>query len=127
MIQALGEFANQLLVSGGFKVTEFPPKAYRELLTGFERLKDEQLVVLPAMIELAKANPGYLVVDDTKNPKYGLKHLAKKLKMLTNGAIRTGYEVLLLLWVVPGFGRFSLGLLLATKGQILLRNWLCKG
>jgi hypothetical protein len=116
MIQAFGAFAKQLLVSGGFKITEFPQKAYRELLTGFEQLKDEQLVILPGMIELAKANPGYLVVDDTKNPKYGLKHLAKKLKMLTNGATRTGYEVVLFLWVVPGMGRFPLGFALSHKG-----------
>lgn len=116
MIQAFGAFAKQLLASGGFKVTEFPAKAYRELLTGFERLKDEQLVILPGMIALAKAHPGYLVADDTKNPKYGLLHLAKRLKILTNGATRTGYEVLLLLWVVPGMGRFPLGFALSHKG-----------
>jgi hypothetical protein len=116
MIQAFGAFAKQLLVSGGFKVTEFPPKAYRELLTGFERLQEEQVVILPGMIELTKAHPGYLVVDDTQNPKYGLKHLAKKLKILTNGATRTGYEIVLLLWLVPGFGRFSLGFALSHQG-----------
>lgn len=116
MIQALGAFAKQLLVSGGFKVTEFPPKAYRELLTGFEKLQEEQVAILPGMIELAKAHPGYLVVDDTKNPKYGLKHLAKKLKILTNGATRMGYEIVLLLWVIPGVGRFPLGFALSHKG-----------
>ncbi len=116
MIQAFGAFAKQLVVSGGFKISEFPPKAYRELLTGFERLQEEQLVILPGMIELAKTHFGYLAVDDTKNPKYGLKHLAKKLKILTNGATRTGYEVLLLLWVVPGMGRFPLGFALSHKG-----------
>ena len=108
MIQAFGAFAKQLLTSGGFKVSEFPSKAYRELLIGFERLQEEQQVILPGMIELAKAHPGYLVVDDTKNPKYGLKHLAKKLKILTNGATRTGYDIVLLLWLVPGMGRFPL-------------------
>lgn len=116
MIQAFGAFAKQLLTSGGFKISGFPPKAYRELLTGFERLEEEQLVILPGMIELAKAHPGYLVVDDTKNPKYGLKHLAKKLKILTNGATRTGYEIVLLLWLVPGMGRFPLGFALSHKG-----------
>jgi hypothetical protein len=100
----------------GFRVTEFPAMLYRELLTGFERLQEEQQVILPGMIELAKAHPGYLVVDDTKNPKYGLKHLAKKLKILTNGATRTGYEVVLLLWLVPGVGRFPIGFALSHKG-----------
>jgi hypothetical protein len=116
MIQAFGAFAKQLLTSGGFKVSEFPPKAYRELLTGFERLQEEQVVILPGMIELAKAHPGYLVVDDTKNPKYGLKHLVKKLKILTHGATRMGYEIVLLLWLVPGMGRFPLGFALSHKG-----------
>ena len=116
MIQAFTIFAKQLLTSGGFKVTAFPAKAYRELLIGFERLQEGQLTFLPGMIELAKAHPGYLVVDDTKNPKYGLKHLAKKLKILTNGATRTGYEVVLLLWLVPGMGRFPLGFALSHKG-----------
>lgn len=116
MIQALTAFAKQLLVSGGFKVSEFPPKAYRELLKGLERLQEEQLIILPGMIELVKAHPGYLVADDTKNPKYGLKHRVKKLKILTNGATRMGYEIVLLLWIVPGFGRFPLGFALSHKG-----------
>jgi hypothetical protein len=41
MIQAFGAFAKQLSVSGGFKVSKLPPKTYRELLTGFERLQEE--------------------------------------------------------------------------------------
>ena len=116
MIQALGVFARQLLTSGGFRISRFPKKAYRELLTGFERLQEQPVVILPGMVELAKARPGYLVVDDTKNPKYGLARFAKKLKILTNGATRTGYEVLLLLWLVPGLGRFPLGFALSHKG-----------
>jgi len=116
MIQALEGFAKQLLVSGGFKVSEFPRKAYRELLTGLTDTQAGEVTVLPGMVELAKMYPGYLVIDDTKNPKYGLLHLAKKLKILTNGATRTGYEVLLFLWVVPGIGRFPLGFALSHKG-----------
>jgi hypothetical protein len=116
MIQALTAFAKQLLVSGGFKVSEFPREAYRELLTGLMDMQTVEVEILPGMVELAKTHPGYLVIDDTKNPKYGLLHLAKKLKILTNGATRTGYEVLLLLWVVPGMGRFPLGFALSHKG-----------
>jgi hypothetical protein len=33
MIQGFKAFAKQLLVSGGFRITEFPRKAYRDLLT----------------------------------------------------------------------------------------------
>lgn len=116
MIQGLRVFAKQLLVSGGFRISEFPAKAYQELLTGLKDLKMGEFMILPGMVGLAKAHPGYLVIDDTKNPKYGLRHWAKKLKMLTNGAIRTGYEVLLLLWIVPGMGRFPLGFALSHKG-----------
>lgn len=116
MIQGLVVFAKQLLVSGGFRVSEFPKKAYRELLTGLRGMQEGDVVILPGMVDLAKAYPGHLVVDDTKNPKYGLAHLSKKLKILTNGATRTGYEVVLLLWVVPGKGRFPLGFALSHKG-----------
>lgn len=116
MIQALTAFAKQLLVSGGFRISEFPKKAYRDLLTGLAGMQDGEVVIIPGMVELAKAHPGNLVVDDTKNPKYGLAHLAKNLKILTSGATRTGYEVLLLLWVVPGVGRFPLRFALSHKG-----------
>jgi hypothetical protein len=116
MIQGLRTFAKQLLVSGGFRISEFPAKAYRELLTGLNGLQTGEVMVLPGMVELAKAHPGYLVMDDTKNPKYGLKHLAKNLKILTTGATRTGYEVVLLLWLVPGIGRFPIGFALSHKG-----------
>jgi hypothetical protein len=116
MIQGLRTFAKQLLVSGGFRISEFPEKAYRELLTGLKDMQTCEVMILPGMVELAKAHPGYLVIDDTKNPKNGLKRWAKNLKILTNGATRSGYEVLLLLWVVPGMGRFPLGFALSHKG-----------
>jgi hypothetical protein len=116
MIQALTTFAKQLLVSGGFRVTEFPARLYRELLTGLERMQAGEVVILSGMVRLAKAHPGYLVVDDTKNPKYGLSRWAKKLKILTTGATRSGYEVVLLLWLVPGLGRFPIGFALSHKG-----------
>lgn len=133
MIQALTVFAKRLLVSGGFRVSEFPKRAYTELLTALERLKEGQFQILPGMVDLAKAHPGYLVIDDTKNPKYGLAHWAKNLKILTNGATRKGYEVVLLLWLVPGLGRFPIGFALSHKdtdtpaelalqGMSLLRN-----
>lgn len=116
MIQAFSSFAKQLLKSGGFRVSEFPGKIYRELLTAFEGMRESEVTILPGLVELAKAHPGYLVIDDTDNPKYGLKHWARKLKILTNGGFRTGYKVVLFLWVVPGAGRFPLGFALWHKG-----------
>lgn len=119
MIQAFSAFAKQLLISGGFKVTEFPAKAYRDLLTGFEGAKEEQLVILPGMIKLAKAHPGYLVVDDTKNPKYGLTRLAKKLKMARPGQATRCF--CFYGWC-RGWGGFRWASRLAIKGRIHLRN-----
>lgn len=116
MIQAFRLFAKQLLEVGGFRVSEFPREAYTDLLTAFKEAQEGEVQSIPGMVELAKALPGYLVIDDTKNPKYGLKHLAKNLKILTNGATRQGYEVVLLLWLVPGVGRIPLGFSLSHKG-----------
>jgi len=115
MIQGMRVFAKQLLLCDGFKISEFPKEAYWELLTGLMSMQEGEIMILSGMVELAKAHPGYLVIDDTKNPKYGLHHLAKKLKILTTGATRTGYEVVLLLWLVPGFGRFPIGFSLSHK------------
>lgn len=116
MLQAFSLFAKRILDHNGFRIAGFSEKAYRELLTGFEAMQEDEVVILPGMVELAKAHGGYLAIDDTKNPKYGLALWAKKLKILTNGATRTGYEVFLLLWVVPGMGRFPLGFALSYKG-----------
>jgi DDE family transposase len=115
MIQGMRTFANQLLICGGFRISEFPKRAYRELLTALSDMQEDEVTFIPGMVEWAKAYPGYVVIDDTKNPKYGLHRLAKRLRILTNGATRTGYEVLLLLWVVPGFGRFPIGFALGHK------------
>jgi hypothetical protein len=46
MIQALTVFAKQLLVSGGFKVNEFPRKAYRDLLTGLRGMQTVEVTIL---------------------------------------------------------------------------------
>ncbi len=133
MIQAFVLFAKQLLLSGGFRVSDFPKNLYRELLTAFEGAREGCVTILPGMIERAKSLPGYLVIDDTDNPKYGLKYLARKLKVLTNSGYREGYKVVLFLWVAPNVGRFPLALAfwhkdtmtipkLALEGLSLLRN-----
>ena len=116
MLQAISLFAKRLLGSGGFRVSEFPKKLYRELVTAFENACEGAVQILPGMAELAKAHPGKLVIDDTKNAKYGLGELAKKLKILTSGATRQGYEVVLLLWVTSGGLRFPVAFALCHKG-----------
>ncbi len=79
------------------------------------------------MVELAKASPGYLVIDDTDNPKYGLKHLARKLKILTNSGYRDGYKIVLFLWVMPEVGRFPLGFALWHKGTATIAQLALEG
>jgi hypothetical protein len=37
------------------------------------------------MIQLYQGVPGYLVLDDTTNPKYGLQHFTRKVKLFTTG------------------------------------------
>jgi hypothetical protein len=49
MMQAFGAFAKQLLGSGGFRNSEFPKKAYRELLTGLAGMQGGAVVILPGM------------------------------------------------------------------------------
>lgn len=116
MIETFSLFAKQLLTFGGFRISDFPTKAYQELLTAIENLAGGQLVMLSAMIMLAMSCPGYLLIDSTNNPKYGLARFAKNLKILTHGGTRKGYEIVLFLWVVPGVGRYPIGFALSYKG-----------
>lgn len=133
MIQAIIPFVQQLLTFGGFRVGSFPAKAYRELLTAFGSLYFGSVVMVPALAEWAKACPGYLAIDDTSNPKYGLAGFARKMFITKTGGYCSGYRIVLFLWVVPGVCRIPLGFgmwhrqsgtlpQLALKGLSLLRN-----
>jgi len=59
MIQAMILFVQQLLQWGGFRVSEFPVKLYRELLTALGSLCIVSVVIVPGFVELAKTFPGY--------------------------------------------------------------------
>lgn len=133
MIQAFTFFIKQLVILGKFKRSEFTEKLYRELVMGLGMVKSAQFTLLLGLVEFAKAHPGYLVIDDTNNPKYGLQRLCKTLFDPKTQAKRKGYKVVLFLWVVPDVGRFPIGFglydkssgtcpQLALKGMSLLRN-----
>jgi hypothetical protein len=73
-----------------------------------------------------------LVLDDTTNPKYGLQHFTRKVKLLTTGGFSFAYKVLLFLWRTPA-GDYTVAVALwhrdtpslnelALQGFSLLRN-----
>lgn len=117
MIQYAYVFAKQILSSGGFKVKHLPVWVIRALLTGFLSVLSQEVVIIEPLLKLAKKmGEGVLIVDDTTNPKYGLKNLTRRLKIITNGGFRDGYKILLFLWECP-IGRIPIGFALWHQGS----------
>jgi hypothetical protein len=121
MFQAFALFAAQILCIGGFKVTGIPRKFYEELVTDLQLLVSQPVVMIPGLIELAKQFPGRLIVDDTSNPKYGLKRTTSILKLLSTNGFAPGYKIMLLLWDCNG-QRFPIGFALWHKGTPSLNS-----
>lgn len=94
MLAAITCFVQQLLRFGGFRNYSFPGEAYQTLVTALHDLPNRGLVIIPELIELAKACPGWLIIDDTSNPKYGLKHSVRLLYNPATRGIRPGYKSL---------------------------------
>ncbi len=115
MIQAFTIFAKRVLSFGRFQASRLPRKTHRALLTAFQDMLEHEVIMIDSLVKLAKACPGRLIIDDTSNPKYGLKHLTRKLKILTNSGYQQGYKILLFLWECP-YGRIPLGFALWHKG-----------
>jgi hypothetical protein len=133
MLTIFSLFVQQLLVIGKFKVSDLPNKLYRSLLTAAEQLPKGGVILIPGLVELAKKEPGRLIIDDTSSPKYArLRGLTRKLFIPSTGAYRAGYRVLLFLWQSKE-GRFPIAFAmwhkssaslteLALQGFSLLRN-----
>jgi hypothetical protein len=133
MLATLSVFVQQILLTGGLKVSALPGNLYRALLTAAESMLKEPVVLIDTVIELAKTLPGNLIVDDTSNPKYAhLQGLIRKLFIPSTGGYCQGYRVLLFLWESGGV-RFPVGFALwhsespslqelALQGFSLLRN-----
>lgn len=132
MINIFLPFIKQILSFCGYKITDIPARYYQELLTAFKDLPHQDFVLIPSLVELAISFPGKLLIDDTNNPKYGLKAFALKLKNLSTGAHHSGYKIVLFLWQTEIF-RIPIGFALchsqsptpselALKGLSLLRN-----
>lgn len=133
MIQAGVLFAKQILTFGGFKATRLPRWVFTVLLTAFSDMLAQEVVIMEPLLKLVKrSGKGILVIDDTSNPKYGLKNTARKLKILNTSGYADGYKILLFLWECK-LGRIPIGFALwhkesrslnelALEGLSLLRN-----
>ena len=132
MLEIFLPFVKQILSFGGYKLSDIAKKYRQDLLTAFKDLPNQKFVLIPSLVELAKKHPGKLLMDDTENPKYGLKHVAQKLKNRSTKAVRSGYKIVLFLWDT-GTYRFPIGFALchqqsptpselALIGLSLLRN-----
>lgn len=97
-MQYFSLFINQLLSYGNFKSSKIPRKVHIELLTEFSKIKNKDSIFIPSLIKLCKTTEGRLVIDDTNNPKYGLKNIARKMKNLKTSGYESGYKILLFLW-----------------------------
>jgi len=70
---------------------------------------EKEIVILEPLLKLVKrSGAGVLVIDDTTNPKYGLKQWTRKLKIVGTSGYEHGYKILLFLWECQ-LGRIPLG------------------
>ena len=98
MIQVITLFVNKIISFGGFKRTDFSNRSYRALLTAFEEIAEQDVVIISSLINKYKHVQGDLIIDTTDNPKYGLNHIAMKLKDLSHGGYRKGFKIVLFLY-----------------------------
>jgi hypothetical protein len=133
MVQSNILFAKQILGLTGFKANQLPRGTVASLLTAFSELLDKDVVILEPVLNLVKhSSQGVLVMDDTLNPKYGLKRWTRNIKRMSANGFERGYKILLFLWECP-LGRLPIGFALwhqespsltelTLKGLSLLRN-----
>lgn len=127
MIQPSLLFAKQILSLGNFKVTALPRSTIRALLTAFDETLRSEVVIIKPLLKLAQScSQGVLVIDDTTNPKYGLKQWARKLKIVGTSGYANGYKILLFLWE-SNLGRIPIGFALWHKASCSINELALKG
>lgn len=119
-------FIKQILALGGFQVSRLPRKVYKALLTAFEDMLNHDVVMIVPLIKLAKTCPGRLVLDDTTNPKYGLKQWTRKMKIVGTSGYAHGYKILLFLWDCD-WGRIPIGFALWHQGTKPINKLVLEG
>ena len=82
--------------------------------------------MIPELINMAEKISGNLILDDTSNPKYGLKKVAIKFKNLSTGGYHKGYKILLFLWDTGNF-KIPIGFALYYKGSKTINELARKG
>src|SRR3989339_1535850 len=125
-MQYFSLFINQLLNYGNFKSSSIPRKYHRELLTEFSKIKNKDSLFIPSLIKLCKNTKGRLIIDDTNNPKYGLKKIARKMKNLKTSGYESGYKILLFLWETDNY-RIPIGFSLWHKESPSLNELALQG
>ena len=125
-MQYFSLFINQLLNYGNFKSSDIPRKYHRELLTEFSKIKNKDSVFIPSLIKLCRKTEGVLIIDDTNNPKYGLKNWTRKLKNLKTSGYESGYKILLFLWQTDNH-RIPIGFALWHKESPSLNDLALQG
>jgi hypothetical protein len=98
MLNIFNIIINKILSFGNFRITEIKPKVYAELLTVFENLKRIDTVFIPELIKLCTNRKGILIVDDSDNPKYGMKYICRIMKNLKTNGYHSGFKIVLFLW-----------------------------
>jgi hypothetical protein len=126
MLNAFVVFAKGVLNLGGFRASEIPRQVHAALLTAFQDMLEHDVVMIEPLVKLAKAFPGKLLIDDTSNPKYGLKQWTRKLKILTTSGFCDGYKILLFLWECP-IGCIPLGFALWHQHSKSLNDLVLEG
>ena len=119
-------FINQLLSYGNFKSSDIPKKYHRELLTELSKIKNKNTIMIPSLIKLCRKTEGILIIDDTNNPKYGLKNWTRKLKNLKTSGYESGYKILLFLWQTGNY-RIPIGFALWHKESLSLNELALQG
>jgi IS4 transposase len=116
IITSTSLYIKQILSFSGFRITDLKSGVQKQLLTAFQDISNHDVIMIPEFVNMAKKMSGDLILDDTSNPKYGLKKIAIKFKNLSTGGYHKGYKILLFLWDT-GYFRIPIGFALCHKGS----------
>ena len=96
-------------------------------MTMFSKLEKGNIVIFPALIRAFCKGAWSLIIDDTTNPKYGLTHVTRKMKILTNGGYSKGFKILLFLCVSEEGYRIPIGFALWMKNSPSMNDLALEG
>lgn len=127
MIAQLLLFINILVTANGFRIKKFPKKDYQKLMTMISSAESQGVIIFFALIRAFAKGNWTLIIDDTTNPKYGLAHITRKIKILNNGGYTKGFKILLFLCVTEKGERIPIGFALWKKGSPSMNDLALEG